>query len=82
MVKTPVLALPCEGREFVLQTESSTLGLGAVLIQTLNEESHTVTYISRRLDPAESNYSPEELACLAVVWALDKYVTFCTDENL
>lgn len=72
MVKTPVLALPCEGGEFVLQTESSTLGLGAVLIQTLNEESHPVTYISRRLDPAESNYNPEELACLAVVWSLDK----------
>jgi transposase InsO family protein len=72
MVKTPVLALPCEGGEFVLQTESSTLGLEAVLIQTLNGESHPVTYISRRLDPAESNYSPEELACLAVVWALDK----------
>ncbi len=72
MVKAPVLALPCEGGEFILQTEASTLGLGAVLIQKLNGESHPVTYISRRLDPAESNYKPDELACLAVVWALDK----------
>ena len=56
-----------------VQTDASTAGLGAVLTQ----DGRPVTYISRSLTPAESNYAPIELEALAIVFALtrlDQYI--------
>ena len=47
----------------VIQTDASTAGLGAVLMQ----EDKPVDYASRSLTKSESNYAPIELECLAII---------------
>jgi len=52
---TAHLACPDYQHPFVLQTEDSTQGLGAVLTQNFAER--VIAYASRTLNPAEKNYS-------------------------
>ena len=68
----PVLILPNFQSEFILRTDASNKGLGAVLLQDLKGLYHPVCYISRKLLSREINYSVMEKECLSIVWAVDK----------
>lgn len=67
----PVLVAPNFSKEFVVQTDASDVGLGAVLSQVINGEEHPVVFLSRKLTPAEKNYAIIERECLAIKWALE-----------
>ena len=70
LVTHPVLAYPCFAKPFVLHTDASGQGLGAVLEQEQEDgQLHPVAYASRTLSPAESRYGITELEALALVWA-------------
>ena len=72
LVQSPVLAYPQfhQGVEpFVLQTDSSAIGLGAVLEQ----HGHVIAYASRSLTVSEGNYSVIQRECLAIVFALKQF---------
>ena len=69
----PVLAYPAFDQDFVLETDASIHGLGAVLSQCFDGKSHPVAYASRALSRAEKNYSITELETLAVVWAVNHF---------
>lgn len=69
----PVLCCPDFDRPFILQTDASDVGVGAVLLQGTQEDRHPVAYISRKLFPREVRYSTVEKECLAVKWALDTF---------
>ena len=64
-----VLALPNTGDEFEVSTDASDVGIGAVLSQ----RGRVIEYASRRLNPAEENYSVTERELLAIVWAIEKW---------
>jgi hypothetical protein len=69
-----VLAFPSFDRPFTVETDASISGIGAVLMQTQEDQKlHPVAYASRSLSAAERNYSITELETLAVVWALTKW---------
>ena len=62
-------AYPSFDKDFVLETDASIQGIGAVLSQQQSDGClHPVAYASRALSPAESHYSITELD--AVVWAI------------
>uniref|UniRef100_A0A8C2IR24 Reverse transcriptase RNase H-like domain-containing protein n=1 Tax=Cyprinus carpio TaxID=7962 RepID=A0A8C2IR24_CYPCA len=66
----PVFRAPNFNRPFLLQTDASDTGLGAVLSQGHNGEEHPVMFISRKLTPAEQQYAMVESEALAVKWAV------------
>jgi hypothetical protein len=73
LTSAPRLAHPDYDRPFLLYTDASNMGLGAVLAQNDKEgKEHPNVYLSRTLSPAESNYTITELECLAIVWSVRK----------
>lgn len=72
LVSAPILSCPDFDFPFIVHTDASGFGLGAVLTQEINGESKVVAYLSRSLNRCERNYSTTERECLAVLWAIDK----------
>ena len=69
LTTAPVLAYPDFAHSFILETDASHAGLGAVLAQNVNGVVHPVSFASRTLQPHEKNYGVTELEALGVVWA-------------
>ncbi|CAJ0968166.1 unnamed protein product [Ranitomeya imitator] len=67
----PVLVTPDFSSEFVVQTDASDTGVGAVLSQVRDGVEHPVLYLSRKLNVHEQRYAVVEKECLAIKWALD-----------
>ncbi|MGH0163547.1 UNVERIFIED_CONTAM: hypothetical protein FKN15_045983 [Acipenser sinensis] len=67
----PVLVSPDFEKPFILQTDASEVGLGAVLSQVIKGEEHPVLFLSRKLLPRERNYATVEKECLSVKWAVE-----------
>ena len=74
--KQPVLRLPQLDQPFVLRTDASSTGLGAVLLQKRDDILHPVIYASRKLLDRETRYSTIERECLAIVWGIQKFVRY------
>uniref|UniRef100_A0A8C1LM62 Gypsy retrotransposon integrase-like protein 1 n=1 Tax=Cyprinus carpio TaxID=7962 RepID=A0A8C1LM62_CYPCA len=83
----PLLNAPNFSLPFILQTDASDRGLGAVLSQEVEGEERPVLYISRKLSKRETMYSTIEKECLAIRWAvltlryylLGREFTLCSD---
>lgn len=74
LTKAPVLAFPDFGVPFILETDASGRGLGAVLAQQQEDGSvRPMAYASRTLKPNEKKYGVTELEGLGVVWAVKHF---------
>ena len=76
LTSSPILRLPVfqEGKPFVLRTDASDIGLGAVLLQDFEGEGRLpIAYASKKLLPRERNYSVIEKECLGIIWGVEKF---------
>ena len=74
LTRAPVLAYPHFDREFLLETDASGVGLGAVLSQRQDDNTiRPMAFASRTLQPHERRYGISELEALGVVWAVKHF---------
>jgi hypothetical protein len=73
LCEKPVLVMANMEEPFVLRTDASDRGLGAVLLQEKDEVLHPVAYASKKLSGAQTHYSTIEKECMAIVWGVQKF---------
>ncbi|TQE12665.1 hypothetical protein C1H46_001685 [Malus baccata] len=66
---TPVLALPNFSKQFVVETDASGTGIGAVLSQ----EGHPIAYLSKALSSRNMSLSTYDKEMLAIVFAVQHW---------
>ena len=69
LMSPPLLDYPQRNDQFILTTDTSDAGLGAVLSTT---RGTVIEYASQTLSNAEKTYATTEKECLAIVWAVHK----------
>lgn len=73
LISSPILGYPDFKKTFILETDASFDGLGAVLSQEQQHGHVVIAYASRTLRPTErnmENYSSMKLELLALKWAV------------
>ena len=82
LTQAPILAYADYTKPFVVYTDASGHGLGAVLAQVQEGKERVIAYASRSLQPAErndANYSSFKLELLALKWAVtEKFKGYLT----
>jgi len=69
MAHTPVLTLPDFKEQFVVETDASDIGIGAVLMQ----KGQPIAYLSKALAQHHKHLSIYEKEFLALIMAVDKW---------
>lgn len=81
LTTAPILAFPDfseQAEPFVLDVDTSKLGIGATLFQHQANAQRVIAYASRALSKPESNYAPTELECLGVRWGVNHFHPYLT----
>ncbi|XP_029920671.1 uncharacterized protein LOC115368614 [Myripristis murdjan] len=82
LTQAPVLAYADYSLPFIVYTDASNQGLGAVLAQVQEGKERVIAYASRSLHPTErndANYSSFKLELLALKWAVtEKFKDYLT----
>lgn len=88
LTQTPILAYADYSLPFIVYTNASNQGLGAVLAQVQHGQEQVIAYACSSLHPTErndANYSSFKLELLALKWAVTEkfkdYLTVYTDNN-
>jgi hypothetical protein len=69
----PILQCPDFSKEFILTTDASNQGIGAVLSQGIIGKDLPIAYASRNMNKAEQNYTSSEKELLAIVWGIKHF---------
>ncbi|CAF1080795.1 unnamed protein product [Brachionus calyciflorus] len=73
LTKDKILFLPDLKKKFVLETDASNTGIGAVLNQKKDGVLRPIAYFSKPLNKAQRNYSTTEKELLAIVLAVEHF---------
>lgn len=73
LTASPILANPNYDQPFIIQTDASDTGMGAILVQGEGDEEKVVAYWSQKLSSAQRKYQTTERECLAVILAIEKF---------
>ncbi len=80
LTSPPILAFPDFKKEFILFTDASDYGVGAVLSQIHDGKEVVIAYASRHLDKDTLKYSTIEKEAYAIVFGVDHFRHYLQDE--
>jgi hypothetical protein len=72
LTEAPVLSIPNFSKPFVIETDASDFGMGAVLMQ----DGHPISFLSKAFNSRSQAFSTYEKECLAIVMAVDKWRSY------
>ena len=76
LCSSPILRLPDFSLPFILRTDASQTGIGAVLLQRHADIDFPIAFASKMLNHAQTAYATVELECLAVVWGIERFTKY------
>ncbi len=82
LTSAPILSYPVPELPFILDTDASDSGLGAVLSQTQEEKEKVIAYMSKALTKAERSYCTTRKELLAVVVSLKHFHTYVYGQHI
>ena len=82
LATAPVLALPVDDAQIVVDCDASDTGVGAVLSMILNGEEKPICYASRTYSQQETNWCITRREMLAMIYALKQFRQYCLGRNI
>ncbi|HYN44668.1 MAG TPA: reverse transcriptase domain-containing protein [Candidatus Limnocylindrales bacterium] len=79
LTSQPVMAYPDWDKKFILTTDASLKGLGAILSQEYENGERVIAYASRALAEGERKWGITELEALAVIWGTEQFKVYLED---
>ena len=76
LTNAPILAFHQLDEPFILDTDASDKGLGAVFSQVQGGNEHVIAYEACALSKVERNYSTTRKELLALVWGTEHFETY------
>ena len=73
LTTTPILAFPASDDQFILDTDASNIGMGAVLSQLQGGREVVIAYYSKALSKSEINYCVTRKELLAIIVAVKAF---------
>lgn len=74
LISSPIMRAPDWGRPFRCHTDACQLAVGGTLTQIGDDkEEHVISYFSKRLTPAEENYSANDRELLGLIYFLKRF---------
>ncbi|GBM35397.1 Retrovirus-related Pol polyprotein from transposon 297 [Araneus ventricosus] len=71
LTSSPILTYPRTDKDFILDTDASNEGIGAVLSQNMGNEERVIAYFSKSLGKPERNYCVTRKELLAIVKSIE-----------
>ena len=82
IINPPCLIYPDYSKPFIVTTDASSDGIGAVLSQVIDDVEKPVAFYSRKLSNTEKKYPPYDLEGLAIKLALQKWRYYLLDHKI
>jgi hypothetical protein len=76
LISAPVIQPSYMHLPFEIMCDASDYAVGAVLGQSKDQKHYAVSYASKTLTGPQQNYSTMEKELLAVVFAIDKFISY------
>ena len=78
LADSPLLHMPMVGLGYVLTTDASTVGYGAMLEQKVDGKLRPIAFVSKCTSSAERNYSASDLEAKAIIFGLSAFRCYVT----
>ncbi|GBM42500.1 Retrovirus-related Pol polyprotein from transposon 297 [Araneus ventricosus] len=81
LTSSPILTYPRTDKDFILDTDASNEGMGAVLSQNTGKEERVIAYFSKSLGKPERNYCVTRKEFLAIVKSIEHFHHYLYGRN-